>query len=638
MVDTSTIHALISRARRRLRVQAALEAATTASILAVAAALVVIYAVRQHALGESAGIGLLVACAGLVVAAAAWGALRRVPTHIVATRIDRASGLSDRLSSACAFEATLDSAADEHTAALMRAAIRDAALAAPRANIKAATPFRKPRDTRAALSFAVVSALVAGLYWPEDSVANPALDAELAAPLDKPQLKTDRFIEEDLDYTRDLLEDLRRIAGSEREPNLETFVNEIEELLAKAELGELSKEQLLDQLAKAEERFMQGGDDDMERTMADLSQTGRELEKNKLTRELGQALQKGDLEKAQKEMEQLAQKLEQDQLGDKQKQELAKALENAADKFQKKQEQREKRMDEQIAEKERQLRKLERKQQESKNEDEKQRLKRKIEQDKRELKKLERDKEREQESAQQRNLKQLHRNMKQASQELRKDGDKQENQRMASRSLSNAAKDTGKVEDDRRKMATQKKVASQMSDLKEAMRRARRQQGQGMRDLFGKNRRNEDFRRRSRGQQGSRGAWRPGQGQQGQGQQGQGQQGQQGQNGQQPGGQGQQPGGDSYGDGHDPYVMGDPTDRSGKIKDESVSGVHGKGPSRRETILAAAQKGFSNRAYKNVYAEYKAIVEEVIRAEKVPSGYKYYVKRYFQKIKPHSMD
>jgi hypothetical protein len=31
-------------------------------------------------------------------------------------------------------------------------------------------------------------------------------------------------------------------------------------------------------------------------------------------------------------------------------------------------------------------------------------------------------------------------------------------------------------------------------------------------------------------------------------------------------------------------------------------------------------------------------VEEVIRAEKVPSGYKYYVKRYFQKIKPHSMD
>ena len=85
-------------------------------------------------------------------------------------------------------------------------------------------------------------------------------------------------------------------------------------------------------------------------------------------------------------------------------------------------------------------------------------------------------------------------------------------------------------------------------------------------------------------------------------------------------------------------MLGDATPRAGKTKDESVSGVHGRGPSRRETILSAAQKGFASRAYEQVYAEYKNIVEEVVRAEKVPSGYKYYVKRYFQKIKPHSMD
>ena len=70
-----------------------------------------------------------------------------------------------------------------------------------------------------------------------------------------------------------------------------------------------------------------------------------------------------------------------------------------------------------------------------------------------------------------------------------------------------------------------------------------------------------------------------------------------------------------------------------------MQGVQGRdGESTRETILAAAQKGFASRSYKRVYAAYKTIVEEVMHGEKVPSGYKYYVKRYFQKIKPHTMD
>ena len=62
--------------------------------------------------------------------------------------------------------------------------------------------------------------------------------------------------------------------------------------------------------------------------------------------------------------------------------------------------------------------------------------------------------------------------------------------------------------------------------------------------------------------------------------------------------------------------------------------MSGKGPSRRETILAAAQKGFASRGYQDVYANYKRIVEEVMRTEKVPSSYKYYVKRYFTQIHP----
>ncbi len=155
------------------------------------------------------------------------------------------------------------------------------------------------------------------------------------------------------------------------------------------------------------------------------------------------------------------------------------------------------------------------------------------------------------------------------------------------------------------------------------MRRAKRGGSRGPQDRFGRNKRNADFQRRARGGQGSRTAWRPGQGKGGQGQK--------------PGGQGKQPGGSSWGDSHDPDLLGDATPKSGKTNDEAVSGVHGKGPSTRESILSAAQKGFASRSYKEVYARYKTIVEEVINAEKVPSGYKYYVKKYFQKIKPHAM-
>ena len=46
MVDTSAIHALIARARLRLRLQAAFDGAVLATVLAFAAALVPVFAVR----------------------------------------------------------------------------------------------------------------------------------------------------------------------------------------------------------------------------------------------------------------------------------------------------------------------------------------------------------------------------------------------------------------------------------------------------------------------------------------------------------------------------------------------------------------------------------------------------------------
>src|SRR5690606_20963218 len=95
-------------------------------------------------------------------------AARRLDDEHVARRIDRASNLADRLSTAIAFERALQAGnlAPDTTHELMEAAIRDGVRAAPRANIRAAAPFAVPRDWIPALAFLVVSALAAGISIP----------------------------------------------------------------------------------------------------------------------------------------------------------------------------------------------------------------------------------------------------------------------------------------------------------------------------------------------------------------------------------------------------------------------------------------------------------------------------------------
>jgi hypothetical protein len=157
------------------------------------------------------------------------------------------------------------------------------------------------------------------------------------------------------------------------------------------------------------------------------------------------------------------------------------------------------------------------------------------------------------------------------------------------------------------------------------MRRAKQKGNKGPNDPFGKQAKNKDFGNRAKGGKGNQGAWRPGQGQQpGQGQ------------GNQPGGQGQQPGGQKWGTGTDPNLEADPTGKTGKTKDDDLAAKNqgDKGGSRRETILAAAQKGFASKSYQKVYQDYSKIVEEVMRNEKLPASYRRYVKMYFSKIHP----
>jgi hypothetical protein len=628
MREVARIHSVLQRARRRLRVQAALERAATASILGVALAVVTTYLYRVGVLGgAAAAVGLTLAIA-LPAGAAALGLATRPSTAQVAARVDRASGLADRLGTACDFAHQLagDAIRDPQTRELMVAAIDDALRHLPRADVAAAAPFRPPRDARAAAAFATVGLVIAALSFPPPGAGSGSAAASLAIadrPLavEPPPLRLD---EDDLFYSEELLDDLGDTAAKTGDEHLEAFVDDVKKLLERARRGEIGKEQLLKELAKREQDYMRGAEQDIEASFDELRQTGNQLKANPLTRELGKALERGDLERAKQELEQLAQKLEDASLSDKEREQLAESLDRAADQFDKREAKREQAAERDLADRRDQVRRLQKQLEHETDPDKRAEERRRLEKKERELEQLERREQDRREAAQTRHLKQLHRNLRETAKDLRRE-DGQDGQRQASRRMKDLQRDTGAVQDEARKVANQRTVASQMGDLKDALRRAR-QRGGNQRDQFGKNNRDRDFGRRAQGQRGDGEAWR--------------RDGNRG--GQQPGGQqagGQQPGDTSqWGteDGGDPLGLSTP--KSGNTVDEQLSGVHGRGPSTRETILSAAQKGFASRAYQKVYADYKAVIEEVMRSEKVPSGYKYYVKRYFQEIKPRTQD
>ncbi len=777
--DTTAIERLIRRARARIRGQAAIEGATTASIAAAAGALVTIFLMRVTAISGSTGVALLIACGAAVIAGALAGAARKLDDESVARQIDRASGLSDRLSTAIAFARVMASSrttVHDETTDLMVAAIKDGVRASPRADVAKATPFKPPRDLRAAAGFLAVSALAAGIgipqadrsprlfradpdvgrpgdvvllrganlltglptpvairrdaaralgasgaelgvevgYVPTDGrvmlgTSSRAIAVELldwsrstirvripeAAPLgpthltayirdravgqvpfEVVSLEDQRYHKEnavaldpdDRAYLDSILNQLKAVAKRDDVPELEEFAAKIEQMIKDAEQGKITKEQLLDALKKAEDAMNQHSEPDEAEINKQLADLGKELSKEQLTKELGQALEQHDLQKAKEELEKLAdrldpeqmkqaienlkkelenkdlteqqrqelqQKLEQLQkdkpLDPKQKEKLQDKLEQVAKQMEQKQNEQKQTQTQQQQKLENEIKRLEKKQQEAKTEQEKLEAERQLQKKKDELQKLQKNQDAKDQSAQREALKRLHKDLQKAAENLdqpkkdptksdqEQDEEQKERERQASRNLKDAARETGRVDKDQRKQSAQKKMSSQMDDLREAMRRAKQKGNKGPQDPFNKQGKNKDFAQRAKGQKGSGGqSWKPGQPGQGQ-----------------PGGQGNQPGGQNWGTGHDDNLAGDPTQKSGNTKDEDLTGTQGgKGTSRRETILAAAQKGFSSVSYKEVYAEYQRIVEEVMRTEKLPASYKYYVKRYFAKIHP----
>jgi hypothetical protein len=631
--------ALLSRVRRRMRAQAALEGATRAAVLAGAAAAVAVYLYRLGPLSRRGLYGALLFAGGLVLAAALWRALRKIPLERAAKRIDLSHALHDRVGSALAFsrgEAT----------PFMQAAIADAAQASRTVDARKAAPFSRPDSLGAAGVAAGAALLVALLHFPGPT------KARFYKPDAPPGLAVEREL---LEPERESVEQLAQEALETGDPDQKKLADELKQLLDQVDNKELTRKQVFDKLAQIEKK-LDADPQNLDELKKGLKAAGAELAKEKPTRDAGEALKNEDLKKAREELEKLA--AEAQKLAEQQKKELARSLDRTAQAEQqrqlKKSEEEQKRDAEEKRLKEEQ-RRLQRELAQKPNDRETQR---KLERNKRELEKLEREKQ--QMAEQRRKLERLEREMQKAAEEMRKQMDKMSPE--AREALRKMAQQMGQMENEIKKLGNGQKMQMQIAQLKEVFRRAGQQgQGQpqngdgsgtnlarnngqhgdqkgdqGRNDGKGKGTLLKDFNDRAKGDQKDQTlilGENDGNGQSvilplpmGPGDK----PGQQGEGHEMP----QQKGSGGIGDQHDPNMLGDKTKLAAKHVDSHVDGKKGAGPSKSETILGSAERGFASSDYKKVYADYSSVVEEVLSKERIPPGYRYFVKRYFQLIRP----
>lgn len=624
--------------RRRLRWQAALDGGARAAVLAAALLLGAVYLWRLRLL-SGRGFGLAVALAVVVVLVGALErALRRIPLDRAALAIDRSHGLHDRLRSALAFSA------EPAPTPFMLAAIADAETAARGIDARRAAPWRRPEPLAAAAVVATVAVIVGLLRFPSHARFAPV------PPL-PPRLSVSSAL---LEPERQATAELAALAAQSGDEDTKQLAEQLNQLLQQIDAEELTRKQAFDKLAQLENKYLHASDGQLEELKRQLRKAGTELQKSKKLAETGRALQEDDPARAQKELQKLAAEAEarakdpkpDSKFEQQQREEMARALEEAARQqektaAEKKQEQEEQK----LRDEERRLKK------ELAEKPNDQELQRKLQRNQRELQRLERDKQ--QQAEQQRQLQRLQRELQRAAEQLR--------QKLSPQALQQLQEQMRQMQSEMTKLGNQGRAQMQIAEIKEVLRRAGKS-SPGKNGQNGKD--GKDGQGQGQSQQQANGKSGKGKGDKGEERlrefdqraggksdtlllgdkggnsdtqlllpmpMGPGQQ-QPGQSGKEPGQE--LPGGDGIGKEHDPNLMGNATVLGGKRHDTRVEGAQGAGPSRSQTILGSAEKGFASTGYKRVYGDYTAVVEEVMSKEGVPPGYRFFIKRYFQLIKP----
>jgi hypothetical protein len=554
--------------------------------------------------------GALVPAAFVVFAAARAAWARRSPFE-GALALDRHHGLDDRVANAIAFSRL---PAAEQTP-LMQAAIADAAERAVKLEPARAARIAIPRE------LGVSGLLVLGL------LGLSVLEVRQLREVPPPVVKVQPMLlsADDVELFREIGQELSKSAD---DPQLSAAARRFNQLVEDIAAHRMDRREVFERLGTLERELAESSDLEREALDDGLKDLARELEKSGLTKPAAQALSEKRLADAEQALRELAERLKKKQKPpskaelDKLRSALQKAG-TASSEHMAGIEQRRKELEE---EQQSLLKKKQQGDSSPKNEQ-------KLAENKRKLERLGRDKQRAERGQQK--LSELDKQLQDAARQLMQDA------QAAGQSLESAAEDVNRMGKQQQTDEQKKEMLKRLQELREVL----RQQGKGGKQQMD---RMQKFGERARG-----GGQKPGQN----GKPG---------NGSQPGqlrlsrGQGDgpsidvpmpgstpaagqegaadQPGGavgKGYGQGHDENLTGDPTKLNGKTQDVTAAGVDsGQGAASAEVIYGAAERGFVGKGYQQVFTDYQTVAEQVMTQDEIPPGYRFYVRRYFQLIRP----
>ncbi len=624
--------------------------------LAAAAGTLAVRKIAPDMLSETRARQVLIGAGVFVAVMIAGALLRRLPPRAGTLALDRAHNLHDRLTNALAFQAL----PENKRTALMEVAIDDACEHGQNIRPSKAAPIRIPKDWAFAL---LMGAGLVALSMLEIRI--PRKEEPKAATIDALVMSPD-----DLELFRDAVKDLEK---EDQNPETKAAIDKFNQLIEDIANKRLDRTEAFRRMEELERDLLKGAEMDRKALDEALEQTGQELSKSDLAKKAGESLKNKDLEKAKKDLQELAEKLR-----DKKKKPSKEELERLKQALEKASKQRKEALaavNEKRAELREELLRKKREQKEKTDagtEKEKSEEEKLLKKKERELERL--DREAEQKERTGRQLDKLDRELAKAAEDLLREAG------LSADDLEQAAEDLNRMQQEQMSDKEKEELRQRLQELRELL----RQQGQaGKQQLsrllkFGKRARGGSGQQGQGqgqqqqgqdGQQGQEGEEGEGQEGQGQGQQGKGQQGQgQGQKwvigpggkkilvmqsgggeqgggegqGNQPGGGGDKPGGEGsgqggkeWGSGRGGEIAGQKTNPKMGTQDVQAAGIDsGEGQGNSEVILSAAERGFKGKPYKKVYTDYRTVAEQQINKDKIPDGYRFYVQRYFQLIRP----
>lgn len=560
----------------------------------------------------------------LVGTAHTWFAAR--PKEAGSLALDRHHKLHDRISSALAFS---DLPPEERTP-LMQAAIDDALVTARELKPGKAAPFHMPRE------LPIVAVLVVGLV----GIALLEVRTTKILPPDK---SFDPLVmsPDDIELFKDMAKELEQ---KSQDPEVQTAVRKFNQLIEDIAARRLDRSEVFKRMEELERQLMKGAEADREALEESLKDLANELEKADLSKPLAEQLKQKNLADAEKAMKELAEKLK-NKKNPPSKEQIAK-LREAVKKASTKNDDRLKKIEAERKKHEEEKKSLLKKQKEQDgglSEKDKSLLKKKD----RELERLDREKDKAQRGKRQ--LSKLDRELAKAAEDLLKE------MGASAEDFEQAAEDLNRLNEQEMSEQEKEELRRRLQELRELM----RQQGKSGKERM---QRLMKFGQKARGQKGDGSqpggkGQKPGSGKDGEltlggsggksipipgegsgsGQgdmpgsgSGQGEGG-----GDKPGGEGAGKGGTSYGSGHDGNLKGEASNLKGRTKEVTAAAQDtGEGTASSQVIYGAAERGFVGRGYKQVYTDYKTVAEKVMNEEQIPPGYRFYVQRYFQLIRP----